>query len=45
MAQVWHLIVLQGVLCGASGAVMYTAALVFLQQWFVVKRGTASGIM
>ncbi|GAA5932290.1 uncharacterized protein JCM15063_001181 [Sporobolomyces koalae] len=42
---VTHLVLLQGVLCGASGAVLYTPVLLFLNGWFVEKRGLASGIV
>ncbi|KAM0750468.1 MFS general substrate transporter [Meredithblackwellia eburnea MCA 4105] len=43
--KVWHLILLQGVLGGASGAILYAPVLLWLQEWFVEKRGTASGII
>lgn len=31
LAQVWQLIVLQGVLCGLSGAVLYVPVVLYLQ--------------
>lgn len=43
--QVWQLILLQGVLCGISGAVLYTPVLIWLQEWWVIRRGMASGLM
>ncbi|GAA6012714.1 hypothetical protein JCM11491_002539 [Sporobolomyces phaffii] len=42
---VWHLVLLQGVLCGASGAVLYAPVLLWLNGWFLTKRGLASGIV
>ncbi|GAA5989766.1 hypothetical protein JCM11641_006027 [Rhodosporidiobolus odoratus] len=41
----WHLIVLQGVLVGFSGAVLYAPVLMFLNDWFAEKRGLSSGIV
>lgn len=43
--KVWQLIVLQGVLCGYSGAILYTPVLLWLNGWFHHKRGIASGII
>ncbi|POY72795.1 hypothetical protein BMF94_4204 [Rhodotorula taiwanensis] len=43
--KVWQLIVLQGVLCGLSGAVLYTPVLLWLNGWFHMKRGLATGII
>ncbi|KAJ3154544.1 hypothetical protein HDU86_004673 [Geranomyces michiganensis] len=40
-----ELIVLQGIVGGISGAVVYIPALIYLQEWFVKRRGTASGII
>ncbi|KAJ3175867.1 hypothetical protein HDU87_005695 [Geranomyces variabilis] len=40
-----ELIVLQGIVGGVSGAVLYIPALIYLQEWFVKRRGTASGII
>ncbi|GAA5872120.1 hypothetical protein JCM8547_003812 [Rhodosporidiobolus lusitaniae] len=43
--EVWELIVLQGVLVGTSGAVLYTPVFAWMGDWFVVRRGLASGII
>ncbi|KAM0750692.1 MFS general substrate transporter [Meredithblackwellia eburnea MCA 4105] len=43
--KIWHLICLQGILGGISGCVLYTPVLIWLQEWFVEKRGMASGII
>ncbi|GAA6052497.1 hypothetical protein JCM3770_003796 [Rhodotorula araucariae] len=40
-----HLIILQGVLGGFSGAVLYAPVLLYLNDWFVEKRGLSSGIV
>ena len=41
----WQLILLQGVLGGTSGAVLYTPVLLWLQDYWVERRGMASGII
>ncbi|GAA5861711.1 hypothetical protein JCM1840_005238 [Sporobolomyces johnsonii] len=43
--QVWQLILLQGVLGGLSGAVLYAPVLLWMQGWFLERRGLASGII
>ncbi|GAA5833183.1 hypothetical protein JCM5353_009052 [Sporobolomyces roseus] len=40
-----HLILLQGVVCGTTGAVMYAPTVMHLNAWFVHRRGLASGII
>ncbi|KAJ3023941.1 hypothetical protein HKX48_009149 [Thoreauomyces humboldtii] len=40
-----ELVVLQGVIGGLSGSVLYVPVISYLQEWFVEKRGTASGII
>lgn len=42
---VWQLILLQGVLCGISGSVLYAPVLLWLNGWFVTKRGMAAGVV
>ncbi|GAA5947837.1 hypothetical protein JCM3765_001105 [Sporobolomyces pararoseus] len=42
---VWQLVLLQGVLCGISGAVLYAPVLLWLNEWFVTKRGLAAGVV
>ncbi|BGP35981.1 hypothetical protein JCM10296v2_007833 [Rhodotorula toruloides] len=43
--KVWHLILLQGVVLGLSGAVLYAPVLLWLNSWFHMRRGLASGIV
>lgn len=43
--KVWHLIILQGLLCGLSGSVLYTPVLLWLNGWFHLKRGIATGLV
>ncbi|GEM11869.1 MFS monocarboxylate transporter [Rhodotorula toruloides] len=43
--KVWHLIVLQGVVLGLSGAALYAPVLLWLNSWFHMRRGLASGIV
>lgn len=43
--KVWQLILLQGVLGGVTGAVLYAPVLLWMNQWFVERRGFASGIV
>ncbi|EJT97393.1 MFS general substrate transporter [Dacryopinax primogenitus] len=39
------LLLLQGVLYGIGGSVLYTPCLSYLSEWFVARRGTANGII
>ncbi|BGP07562.1 hypothetical protein JCM10049v2_003400 [Rhodotorula toruloides] len=43
--KVWQLIALQGVICGATGAILYTPVWIWLIEWFVERRGLAGGII
>ncbi|GAA6003920.1 uncharacterized protein JCM10292_000606 [Rhodotorula paludigena] len=43
--KVWQLILLQGVLCGVSGAILYAPVLLWLNGWFLERRGLASGLV
>ncbi|GAA5838610.1 hypothetical protein JCM3766R1_006033 [Sporobolomyces carnicolor] len=43
--KVIHLILLQGVLCGVTGSVLYTPIVMHLNAWFVERRGLAGGII
>jgi MFS family permease len=43
--KVWHLILTQGVTYGVGGALLYFPCLLFLDEWFVQKKGLAFGIM
>ncbi|KAJ3017823.1 hypothetical protein HKX48_003357 [Thoreauomyces humboldtii] len=40
-----QLVVLQGVIGGVTAAVIYMPVILYLQEWFVERRGTASGII
>ncbi|KZT07332.1 MFS general substrate transporter [Laetiporus sulphureus 93-53] len=43
--KLWHLILLQGVCYGISGGLLYFPILVLLPQWFVRRRGLATGVI
>ncbi|GAA5915155.1 uncharacterized protein JCM6883_001749 [Sporobolomyces salmoneus] len=43
--KIWHLILLQGVLCGITGSILYTPVVMHLNAWFVERRGLAGGII
>ncbi|BGP21062.1 hypothetical protein JCM10213_007580 [Rhodosporidiobolus nylandii] len=43
--ETWQLILLIGVLGGASGAVLYAPVLLWLNEWWHARRGLASGIV
>lgn len=43
--QVWHLILTQGCLYAVGGTMLYTPAILFLDEWFVRRKGLAFGIM
>ncbi|KAK7048707.1 major facilitator superfamily domain-containing protein [Favolaschia claudopus] len=40
-----HLLLLQGVLYGVGGALLYLQCLSFMSEWFAVRRGMANGIL
>ncbi|KAF7299759.1 hypothetical protein HMN09_00981800 [Mycena chlorophos] len=40
-----ELVAVQGILYAIGGAVLYLSCLSFMSEWFVVKRGTANGIL
>ena len=42
---VWHLILTQGVLYAAGGSILYFPALIFMDEWFISRKGFACGIM
>ena len=44
-SRVWHLILTQGVLYGIGGTVLYTPTVIFLDEWFVRRKGFAYGVM
>jgi MFS family permease len=43
--QLWHLIILQGVIFGLSAGILYAPIVMWLSDWFVIKRGLAGGII
>jgi hypothetical protein len=43
--RVWHLILTQGLLYAIGGALIYNPMLLFLDEWFVRRKGIAFGIM
>lgn len=42
---VWHLILTQGILYGIGGGILYAPVLMFLDEWFVKRKGLAFGVM
>lgn len=43
--RVWHLILTQGVLYALGGTMLYTPTIVFLDEWFIIRKGFAFGVM
>ncbi len=43
--QVWHLIATQGVMCAVGNALMFSPSSLYMDQWFIQKKGLALGIM
>ena len=43
--KVWHLIVTQGVLCAVGNGLVFSPTTLYLDQWFVRRKGLAYGIM
>ena len=44
-SQVWQLIMLQGVLFGIAGGLLYVPVIKLLPEWFSERRGLAGGII
>ena len=44
-SEVWHLILTQGILYAIGGGMVYYPTTVFLDEWFIKKKGFAFGIM
>jgi hypothetical protein len=42
---VWHLILTQGCLYGAGGIFLYAPIIVFVDEWFIRRKGLAYGVM
>ena len=45
LVQAWQLILLQGVLFGIGGGMLYVPVIKLLPEWFSERRGLASGII
>ncbi|TFK98066.1 major facilitator superfamily domain-containing protein [Pterulicium gracile] len=43
--QVWQLVLLQGIVFGLAGGVLYVPIIMWLSEWFVERRGLAGGII
>ncbi len=43
--RVWHLILTQGILYAIGGTMLYTPAILFLDEWFIQRKGFAYGVM
>jgi MFS family permease len=43
--QVWHLILTQGILYAIGGNLLYYPIFVFIDEWFVRRKGMAYGVM
>ena len=44
-SRVWHLIITQGVLYAIGGSLLYTPTIIFLDEWFIARKGLAFGVM
>ncbi|KAA8650628.1 hypothetical protein EYZ11_002742 [Aspergillus tanneri] len=42
---VWHLIVTQGVICAVGNGLVFSPTTLYLDQWFIRRKGLAYGIM
>ncbi|KAJ8178114.1 hypothetical protein LV157_007802 [Aspergillus fumigatus] len=42
---VWHLIATQGIMCAIGNALMFSPSSLYMDQWFIHKKGLALGIM
>ncbi|CAI7597155.1 unnamed protein product [Penicillium bialowiezense] len=43
--QVWHLIATQGVICAIGNGLLFSPSSLYLDQWFIRRKGLAIGIM
>ena len=43
--EVWHLVLLQGVLCALGSGLMFTPTTLYLDEWFVRRKSLAYGVM
>jgi MFS family permease len=42
---VWHLIITQGILYAIGGSLLYSPAILYLDEWFIKRKGMAFGVM
>jgi MFS family permease len=42
---VWHLILTQGILYAIGGSLLYSPAIIYLDEWFIKRKGFAFGVM
>lgn len=42
---VWHLILTQGILYGIGGVLLYAPVIVYVDEWFIRRKGLAYGVM
>jgi MFS family permease len=42
---VWHLILTQGILYAIGGSFLYAPAILYLDEWFIARKGFAFGVM
>ncbi|KAK2744377.1 hypothetical protein FQN57_004272 [Myotisia sp. PD_48] len=43
--EVWHLILTQGVMYGVGGSLMYNPVILYVDEWFIRRKGLAFGVM
>jgi MFS family permease len=43
--KVWHLIITQGILYAIGGSMAYAPTILYMDEWFVARKGTAFGVM
>ncbi|KIM40029.1 hypothetical protein M413DRAFT_190559 [Hebeloma cylindrosporum] len=43
--ELWHMLLLQGVIFGISAGILCAPVLIWLSEWFVVRRGLAGGVI
>lgn len=43
--QIWHLIATQGVICALGNGLLFSPSSLYLDQWFLRRKGLAIGIM
>lgn len=43
--KIWHLMLFQGVLYSIGGGIAYSPMILFVNEWFIRRKGIAFGIM